>query len=708
MILRARLARVLRDAGYSPELAESAAHAQRTGHKGIVLAIVVPDGLGHEGETLIDDLRRAVGTVLLLTTTPAVHADDADMLDAADEAGLLTRVQEALRPVPYNEAAEAVLHFAQYRLDVAGRCLLDAAGKEVVLTRGEFSLLQMFARHPGRVLSRDYLLQTLAGREAETFDRSIDNLIVRLRRKIEADPRHPSLIVTVPGSGYKFAADVRVAGPAARIEPGAAATPPEGGTVTINRPRRRMSGLALLLGIATSGVIVAVGVLTESHRVVPVKPPVGPARVANLPLPEQPSIAVLQFVVIGGHASQQRLADGITEDVITDLSRYRELFVIAGNSVFAYKGKDVSVQRIGRELGVRYVLDGSIQTDGDRVRVTAQLIDAATNVHVWSERYDRALGAIFDVQGDVTQKIAAALAGNQGAVTIADTAASGRKPPANLQAYDFELLGTELMLRRTEADSDKAEKLFNKAIELDPQFACAYGHLAVLYDMHLNQGWGRETPAALLEKAKSFILKAIALDPTDGIHYARLGELDFEGSDFDRGLAAFERAVALNPNDPSILMYFGEQLAFVGRAAEGVEMIDRAFRLNPRPPDWYNYQVDPFYATGRYDVAEARLLRAQRDRPIWASVVLALSYAQLEERAETAASVAALLRRYPDFSMERALSDFGGIRDPATLARYLDGARKAGLHECAGEEELRAHPQMRPLPVCAARRAGIW
>jgi len=189
-----------------------------------------------------------------------------------------------------------------------------------------------------------------------------------------------------------------------------------------------------------------------------------------LPLPDKPSIAVLPFTNIGGDAKQERLADGITEDLITDLSRYHGLFVIARNSVFTYKGKAVSVQQVGRDLGVRYVLEGSIQTNGDRVRVTAQLIDAATNAHVWSDRYDRALDDIFEVQNEVTQKIAGELGGVTGTLAATDAASIRRKQPANLNAYDYYIMGQELHYRITKDDVAKAEPLLKKAMELDPQF----------------------------------------------------------------------------------------------------------------------------------------------------------------------------------------------------------------------------------------------
>ena len=189
----------------------------------------MPDGLGNDGDALVDELKHSVGRILLLSTSPAAQASGADMLDAADEAGLLGRVEAALRPVPETDATDAVLRFAQYRLDLAGRSLVDASGAEVTLTRSEFDLLQAFAQRPGRVLSRDQLMQALAGRDTEAFDRSIDMLIVRLRRKIEADPKNPSLILTVPGSGYKFAAKVQAAEAIVEAAPTPAARAAGGG-----------------------------------------------------------------------------------------------------------------------------------------------------------------------------------------------------------------------------------------------------------------------------------------------------------------------------------------------------------------------------------------------------------------------------------------------------------------------------------------------
>ena len=240
MTVRARLARMLSAAGYRVELAESAAHARRIEHKGLALAVIAPEGLGREGDGLIEELKSTIGKTLLLS-------------DGSDEAGLLARVAEALRPAPEADAAEPMLLFAGFRLDLAGCSLVDPSGQEIPLTRSEFGLLQAFAQRPGRVLSRDQLLNALAGREAEAYDRSIDMLVVRLRRKIEPDPKHPALIITIPGRGYKFALKVRQAEVSAVPEPEPAAAPPAG--IQAATERRYVTALAAeLLAGAGAGL----------------------------------------------------------------------------------------------------------------------------------------------------------------------------------------------------------------------------------------------------------------------------------------------------------------------------------------------------------------------------------------------------------------------------------------------------------------------
>ena len=258
---------------------------------------------------------------------------------------LLVRVAEALALKPKPEATEPTWEFAGYRFDLAGHSLNDPSGKEVPLRRSEFRLLRVFVECAGRVLSRDQLLNLIASRDAEPYERSVDMQISRLRCKIELDLRRPSLIVTVPGSGYKFAAAVREAKPR---EPAPDADPTTASVHGASSPAvaaKRTAGSAL-------------------------------------------SIVVLPFANIGGDPTQDYFTDGVTESLTTDLSRIRDSFVIARNTAFAYKGKPMDVRVIGRELNVRYVLEGSVQRSGDRMRVSAQLIDAESGGHLWAERFD--------------------------------------------------------------------------------------------------------------------------------------------------------------------------------------------------------------------------------------------------------------------------------------------------------------------------------
>jgi TolB-like protein len=225
-----------------------------------------------------------------------------------------------------------------------------------------------------------------------------------------------------------------------------------------------------------------------------------------LPLPDKPSIAVLSFDNLSGEARYERLADGITEDIITDLSRFRQLFVIARNSTFYYKGKPTDVRQIARELGVRYVLEGSLQADDDRVRITAQLIDATTGNHVWSNQYERPIDDAFAVQDEVTQSIAGQLGGLEGAIDRAGRELARRKPPESLLAYDYYVLGIEAKELFTKENNKRAQELFLKALELDPNFARAHIGLAHTYNIEIEMGFGDSYERSIdkwLEAARS-------------------------------------------------------------------------------------------------------------------------------------------------------------------------------------------------------------
>ncbi len=284
-----------------------------------------------------------------------------------------------------------MLEFGGYRLDLAGHSLTNRAGREVPLTPREFCLLRAFAQKAGRVLSRDQLLQLTAGRDGKSYDRSIDMQILRLRRKIELDVKRPSLIVTVPGSGYKFASKVREAKP--------------------DKHTSQDGNLAIANGAGTGS----------------------PAVIAKNFAASRLSFVVLPFDNLGGDPEQDYFADGATESLTTDLSRIHNSFVIARNTAFAYKSRRMDVRAIGRELNVRYVIEGSVQRSGDRMRVSAQLIEAESGGHVWAERFDQPVAELFDLQDAIVARIAAML--NTQVVAAEARWAERRPTPNSMDLY---------------------------------------------------------------------------------------------------------------------------------------------------------------------------------------------------------------------------------------------------------------------------------
>jgi TolB-like protein/class 3 adenylate cyclase len=424
-----------------------------------------------------------------------------------------------------------------------------------------------------------------------------------------------------------------------------------------------------------------------------------------LPLPDKPSIAVLPFDNLSGEDRYERLADGLTEDVITDLSRFRELFVIARNSTFAYKDRPTDIRQIARELGVQYVMEGSLQADGDRVRITAQLIDAASGNHVWSERYDRPLDDVFAIQDEVTQTIASQLGGFHGVVARSRRETARRKPPATLEAYDLYVLGLEQKHLFTKEGVGKAQEFFHKALAIDPTYARAYYGLAQTYGIEADFGWRPWQDA--MDDWRDFIKKAIALDPSDsGAHselafyYQRLG-------DTANSLAQIDEAIALNPNDADALAICGGLLPYHGQPERGLELMERAVRLNPHYPDWYLYALRDAYFHNRKFGDTIMVLRKKINRsPIWDPLFLAMSYAQLGRTNEMKSSVEQLFRDQPDWSAERHLAESAKYARETELNLFLESVEKAGLPLCATKPQLAKYPDMKRLDQCEAERAS--
>jgi adenylate cyclase len=396
-------------------------------------------------------------------------------------------------------------------------------------------------------------------------------------------------------------------------------------------------------------------------------------------LPDRLSVAVLPFDNFSGDSTQQRLADGLAEDLITELARFRDLFVIARQSTFAYKGRAMDVRQVGRELGTRYVLEGSIEATPKRLRVTAQLIDAATGAHVWSERYDRPLDDIFAVRDEVAQTIVGTIGGSDGRLVRAAQEITRRKAPSSdLQAYDCYLLANEHFWRGTREDNAEARRLAERAVALDPSFACAYARLATTHYNDAIKGWSVSADQSW-EQFHALVRTAVTLDDADGASYLLLGLSYFKKGQVPQGAAAWERALALSPNEAGVLMTVGVDLGItLGRAEEGVELIKRAMRLNPHHPEWYTRSLGyALYYAQRYDDAVAAYSRL-RNRDLSCHLHLALSYAQLGQDIEAAAQAAEVLKLEPDFSA-RCFAEKDYYTYGPALELFLDGARKAGL-----------------------------
>jgi TolB-like protein/Tfp pilus assembly protein PilF len=389
---------------------------------------------------------------------------------------------------------------------------------------------------------------------------------------------------------------------------------------------------------------------------------------------------------MSGDPEQEYFSDGMTEVLITDLSKVADLFVIARNSVFTYKGKAVNPEQVSRELGVRYVLEGSVLKAGTKVRIVAQLVDATTAYHLWAERYDRDLQDIFALQDELTQKILVAL---KVKLTPAEQARFRHAPTSNLEAYDLFLRGDEASWRFTKEANAQARQLFEQAIALDPQYAAAYAALSMA---QLDTWYHWEPFRFSLDQSFALAQRAVELNASLPIAHSVLGYVYLTKKQHAPAIAAAERALALDPNFAYGHVALADILASAGRPQEAIELIEKAMRLDPaHPPDYFVALGHAYYVAGRYEEAITALKSAIARNPnlYVAHFFLSLSHSELGREEDARAAVRELLRLAPDAGL-----DFWQLKvpyqDPAIVVRQLDLLQRAGLKWHAPTDNLEA------------------
>lgn len=505
-----------------------------------------------------------------------------------------------------------------------GQYRLSRNGLPLPVEPQVFDLLVYLIEHRGRVVTREELMDELW--KGKVVSDSALNARLKAVRKAVGDRGDLQRVVkTVHGRGYQFVADVEDFADNPAVEPGI-------------------------------------------------------TREAASLLPDKPSIAVLPFTNVSGDPEQDCFCDGLTEDVITQLSRFRDLFVIASHSCFTYKGKAVRIQQVSEELGVQYVLEGSVQRSGDRVRISVQLIEGQTGRHLWAHRYDRDFNDIFEVQDDLTEQIVGTLATGYGGRL---RKAWQKRPEAaragNARAFDCFMCGLDRIDFWTEVDVQEGRRYLEQAIELDPGYARAYSKLAWTYLCDALEGWS-DDPDSALEKGYSLALKGVELDDNESwTHWALGGYYIYRGK-FDRGLEELERAVTLNPNDADVLMDYGYYLSYMGRPQQGLEVASRSMRLNPYYPDWYPCELGKIYFDcRRYAEAVAACERVRRPEAL-TLLYMAASYAALGQYGKAKSTVERVLSSAPKATVARWCEPvLAPYKRPEDLAHFRDNLLAAGL-----------------------------
>jgi TolB-like protein/Tfp pilus assembly protein PilF len=544
------------------------------------------------------------------------------------------------------EGLELIVHFGNCELD-SDRRELHVGTETVHVEPQVFDLLRYLIANRDRVIGKDELIEAVwHGRIVS--DITLNSRINAARRAIGDSGQAQAFIRTLPRKGVRFVGSVREVSPAA--EPTEAPSP--------EQPTR----------------VIAVETTAGASA------PPSPAK-PSLALPERPSIAVLPFQNMSGDPEQDYFADGVVEEIITALSRFRQLFVIARNSSFTYKGRAIDVKQVGRELRVRYVLEGSVRRAASRVRIIAQLIDAQSGGHLWANRFQGAHEDIFDLQDQMTASVVGAIVPKLEEVEFHRIKF---KPTESLDAYDCYLRAMMYFNQWTKESISEALKFFSKSIELDPEFASAHGFAAWCYTRRKQFCWMEHHHE--MSELERLARRAITLANDDAVAlYSGGWALVHVAGSFEEGAAAIERASMLNPNMTNAWHLCGWTKIYLGESDTAIEHFARAMRLNPLDPYFETMEtgsIAAHFLAGRYEKSSLLAQAALQQHPSSLRLlrVAAASYAFAEKITEAKTVVTRICKLDPTSPLSRAVH-FAPFRRPEDVSRYRDALQKAGLPE---------------------------
>ena len=589
-----------------------------------------------------------------------------------------------------------LFRFGDYVLDTQRYELLQA-GKPVALRPKALDLLICLIEHENQVVSKQNLLERLwPGRAEVVSDAMLNSLVMDVRQAVGDSGTEQRIIQTKRGRGYCFIATVEAIPEnfaSASAESTKQAELMDSSQVENTEPMqvsslqlkgdksKKRRGLRLHITAVLAVLLIASVSGYLYVRVVGSEMTVASEANMAYPLPDRPSMVVLPFENLSGDPAQDYFVDSITENIITTLAKIPNLFVIARNSTFVYKNKPVSVKQVAEELGVRYVLEGSVQKSKQRVRINAQLVDALTGHHRWAENYDREIKDIFELQDDITWNLATEL---EVQLTEGEQARVWRRETDNPEAYFAYAKGVEAgRFDRSDRGWIRSQQLLKKAVSLDPDFASAWAYLGHAYR---GEAWFAETAEkrdTAYQKAIEVAHKALSIDENNAAAYALLGGVYMNLGHHNKAIKAAEKSVELLPNGASNLAMLGIRLTSAGRAQEGIVLIKRAMRLNPYYPPWQLWVLGlAHYYLGKYDLAidayEDYFERFDEDDPE-AYAQLAAVYVAADRLADAQKTIVRLRGQYPTYTLSSI--DMASYKDPAEKQRFRAAVLRAGLPE---------------------------